>query len=853
MRDGVYRALSGAFREARIPWKNCYRDDCGDGVLVLVPAEVPKSRFVVSLPEALVTALTEHNRTHQVEERIRLRLALHAGEVIHDDHGVAGSSINLAFRLVESDSVKTALAGSSGVLALIASSWFFDEVVRHSPEADPDSYRRVRVAVKETATVGWVRLPDHPMTSPGARSPAGLAGPQPRQLPLAVPHFAGREAALRALTDLRTETAGTAGAVVIVAIDGTPGIGKTALAVYWAHQAADHYPDGQFYVNLRGFDPAGSMMTPDEAIHLLLTALDVPPERIPAGIEAKAALYRSLLTDRAALVVLDNAHDADQVRPLLPSSPNCLVIVTSRNHLTSLIAREGAHLLTLDLLTGPEATQLLARRLGNARVTADPAAVDEIVAASARLPLALAIVSARAAAHPDFPLAALAHELREAHRQLDAFDGGDPTTNVRSVFSWSYHQLPEDAGMVFRILGLYPGPDITVPAAASLVGHAPDRLHRTVAELARAHLVKEHIPGRFTFHDLLRAYAIELTFEHDPEPERHAAEHRILDHYLHTAHAAAQLLHSRTDLVTPVEAHPAVTPQTFADYNAAWTWFQAEHHVLLAAADLAANTGHTTHSWQLPWTLMEYLDRGGHWHDLRNVQQVALDVAYRSGDHIGQVYANRGLGHAHVRLRRYELADTHLTTALELLVAHGDLTGQAHTHIDFGWMHSQQGNAESALSHAHRALELARASGDRLAEARALTALGWYHALLGHHRQSTIHCQHALSLYQSLGDMRGVAYALHNLGYSNHCLGQHRTAIDHYQQSLTLKFALNDPYRQAMALDSLGDAHHSVRDSDAARIAWQHAMDILTRLGLTRVTDNGYPNMTDLRAKLQRE
>jgi len=532
VRDGLWQALARAFDDAGIRWAGCRREDRGDGMLILARAEVPKGRFTESLPGALAAALEEHNRGRCAQERIRLRMAVHAGEVSYDRHGVAGAAVNLAFRLAEAGPLRAALASSPGVLAVITSSWFFEEVVRHSPASHPASYRPAPVAVKETSTVGWICLPGQPH-QPGHHAPrlaVGSGAASPRQLPAAVRHFAGRDVELAALAD---QLADAADMVVISAVGGTAGIGKTALAVHFAHQVADRFLDGQLYVNLRGFDPTGSPMSPAEAIRGFLEAFDVPGERIPVTLGAQAALYRSVLADRRVLVVLDNARDADQVRPLLPGSPGCMVVVTSRNQLISLITAEGARPLTLDLLTVAEARQLLAGRLGAGRVAADAAAVEEIIASCARLPLALAIVAARAATHPQFPLASLAGELRDARGGLNAFGGGDAAADPRAVFSWSYQQLSPQAARLFRLLGLHPGPDTTAWAAASLAALPTEQARGSLAELARAHLVTERAPGRFAFHDLLRAYAVEQARSHDTDDDRKATVSRALDHYLH--------------------------------------------------------------------------------------------------------------------------------------------------------------------------------------------------------------------------------------------------------------------------------------------------------------------------------
>jgi NB-ARC domain len=425
----------------------------------------------------------------------------------------------------------------------------------------------------------------------------------PRQLPPAVRHFAGRKAELAALAGQLLEAADT---VVISAVGGTAGVGKTALAVYFAHQVADHFPDGQLYVNLRGFDPTGLPVAPAEAIRGFLDAFGVPAERLPVAVEAQAALYRSVLAGRRVLVVLDNARDAEHVRPLLPGSPGCMVLVTSRNQLTSLIAADGARPVDLDLLTIAEARQLLACRLGADRVAAEAPAVEEIITCCARLPLVLSIVAARAATHPQFPLASLADELRGARGSLHAFPAGDAAADPRAVFSWSYQQLSPQAARLFRLLGLHPGPDISTHAAASLAASPTGQARAWLCELTRAHLVTERSPGRFAFHDLLRAYAVEQACAHDTEDEQKAAISRVLDHYLYTAGTASFLLHRRTRALTLPPPPPEVLPEEPPDFAAGWAWLDTEYPVLLAAIEQAAAIGRDARVWQLAWTLMDF-------------------------------------------------------------------------------------------------------------------------------------------------------------------------------------------------------------------------------------------------------
>ena len=376
----------------------------------------------------------------------------------------------------------------------------------------------------------------------------------PRQLPTAPSHFAGRSAELQALTRLVNGGADAGGTVMISAVSGTAGVGKSTLAVYWGHQVADEFPDGQLYVNLRGFGPSGPPVTSAEAIKGFLAAYQVPSAAVPAGLDTLAGLYRSMLAGTRTLIVLDNARDVDQVRPLLPASPGCLVLVTSRNQLAGLVGNEGARLLTLDVLPEAEAHELLVSRLGPSQVTAEHDAVSEVARLCAGLPLALGIAATRAAARPDFALTALAAELRDGEGRLDALDTGDATGSLREVFSWSHQQLSHSAGRLFRLMSVHPGPDMSVQAAASIAGIAVPDAQRALAELSNASLVAERSPGRYGCHDLLRTYAAEQATDCDGDVEVRAAMNRMLDHYRHrgdrhewatiqrTAVAAAQRL-----------------------------------------------------------------------------------------------------------------------------------------------------------------------------------------------------------------------------------------------------------------------------------------------------------------------
>jgi DNA-binding SARP family transcriptional activator/Tfp pilus assembly protein PilF len=682
-----------------------------------------------------------------------------------------------------------------------------------------------------------------------ARSTITLAraeGVVPAQLPLAIPAFAGRGRELGQLDEVLAGTRDTGlarpAAVVISAVSGTAGVGKTALAVHWAHRVRHAFPDGQLYVNLRGFEPTGSIMHPAEAVRGFLDALGVVPDRVPVGLDAQSALYRSALAGKRVLVVLDNARDAAQIRPLLPGERSCLVLVTSRHQLTSLVATEGAHPLTLDLLSVAEAHDLLTRRLGAARLAAEPDAVEEIINRCARLPVALAIVAARAVAHPGCSLTRLATELREATGVLDTLDGGDAVTEMRGVFSWSYRTLRPATARLFRLLGAHPGPDITAPATASLTGLTHDEAKVLLAELTDAHLLTEHTAGRHTLHDLLRAYAIELAHTGEPDQLRHAAEHRMLDHYLHTAHAAALLLASHRDPITLIPARPGVSVEDLADQDSALSWFTAEHPVLLAAVGHAARAGYDSHAWQLAWTMTTFNTRRGLWHQNSVVQHAALDAARRIGDPLGQAHAHNGLGQSYARSGRPDDARPQYEHALDLFRTVSDHLGQAIVHLNLAWVLERQDRLAEALNHSDQALGLYRGAGHQEGQARALNNIGWCHARLGEHQQALTCCDQALHLQQRLGHRASQADTWDSLGYLHGLLGNHQQAITSYQQALNLYREVGDRYNEGETLAHLGDTLDHAGDPGPARDAWRTALEILQELD--------HPDAANLRLKI---
>ncbi|MFG1687836.1 BTAD domain-containing putative transcriptional regulator [Nonomuraea sp. NPDC049269] len=676
----------------------------------------------------------------------------------------------------------------------------------------------------------------------------------PRQLPAPVARLAGRAASLAELDALIPTSDG---AMPIAAIGGAGGIGKTALAVHWAHRVQDRFPDGQLYANLHGFDPAAAPKSPSAVLQGFLAGLGVPAEQVPDGLEAQVNLYRTLLAERRVLVVLDNARDAEQVRPLLPGAPGCLVVVTSRNKLVGLVTAEGARPMTLNLLSVVEAHDLLSLRLGVDRLTSDPSATEQLIESCAGLPLALSIVAARLATNPNLSLTAVADELTHTRERLDLFAGDDAATDVRTVFSWSYQILGEDAARLFRLAGLHSGPEIAIAAVANLTGRSSTHVRPLITQLARMHLLIELAPGRFAFHDLLRAYAAELAGQIDSERGRRAALQRLLDHYLHTTHAATVALqHTVPSLEAWAAAQPGDHAEEFTGSEPALTWLVTERASLVAAIAQARDNAFFTHCWQLASLLQDFLALQGHWHDLRQVQQLALDAAERAADPAAQAMAHRALAYAETLFRHHQLAEHHLRRALALYRRLGDPVHEAYCHHNLDIVFTSQGRRQDALESARQALEGFRHAGDQRGEAIALNALGWIHVQAGEYEQALVYSQRALAIPRHTRDWQCQASILDTIAGAHHHLAQYQLAQDYYREVVDLCQQVGNRHDGAVALAHLGDSHDAAGEPELARDAWQQALDIIETLdhqssGLG--ASDGYkklPDVESLRAKL---
>ncbi|MFF0772153.1 BTAD domain-containing putative transcriptional regulator [Nonomuraea wenchangensis] len=662
-----------------------------------------------------------------------------------------------------------------------------------------------------------------PALAPPAIEPKAASAPVPRQLPAPPKLFTGRAEELRVLTAASRDPGDTMG---ISAIAGTGGIGKTWLALHWAHQQADRFPDGQLYVNLRGFAPGTQPVSPAVAVRGFLDALGVAAAAIPADPDAQAALYRSLVAGKRMLVVLDNAATSSQVIPLLPGGSTCTVLITSRNKLTTLVASHGARLILLDVLSQDEARDLLVRHLGADRLTAEPEAVEDLLRVCGNLPLALGIVAARVAAHPGLPLSVLAEELADHSSWLDALDTGEADLSVRAVFSWSYDALDPDAAALLALLGLAPGPDISLVAAASLAALPLGRAGTILRKLDAAHLIQQHLPGRYRMHDLIRAFAAERARAGMAEDARAAALRRLVDFYLHTAKAGDRLLQRHRERIDFDEPAAGCRTEPLPDLASALSWFEAEHACLLAAHRLAHDQRWYASVWRLAWTLRTFHRRGGRLHEDLALWQVSLAAAERLGDVAARTQAHRFLGNNLCELGRHDEARHHLELALALAEESADTMAEAHIRIGLGWAEKGRGADRRAVDHLTRAARLYRALGNPVWEADALATIGWFHAESGRHDEAVTKCETALGIYREHDDPEGEADMLSSLGYVAHNSGRHIEALTHYEQARVLFQSLGYSYSEADTLDRIGHAQAALGRSDQARLTWRQALGL---------------------------
>ncbi|GAB3286834.1 XRE family transcriptional regulator [Parasphingorhabdus pacifica] len=605
--------------------------------------------------------------------------------------------------------------------------------------------------------------------------------------------------------------------MLLSAIDGTAGVGKSTLAVHWAHRMRDRFEDGELYVNLRGFDPVAEPMGISEALGVFLAALDVPADRVPAGEDARAALFRSLVHERRMLILLDNARSAEQVRPLLPGCPTCLVLVTSRNRLEDLRVREGASRMTLRVLDPVESRDLLVRYLGRERVDAEPAAADSLVAQCAGLPLALGIVGVSAAEDPDLSLAELVEELNDEAERLDALDAGGET-GVRAVFSWSYRSLSAESARLFRLMGLPTGAHLSLDAAAALAG-LPRRKARTLlVELSKAHLVDQQ-DGRYGFHDLLRAYAAECAGADETSEERKAALRRLFDFYLRTSHAA--------DVMPEAD----ITGLSFDDDDEAIRWWERERGNLLAAIKQADALGNHAHAWQLPRSLFYLFHLRGYTEDWLATYDVGIRAARQLKEQVAEAHLLHELGIAHYDMKDFDAAASHAEQAVSLFDAVGDRRGVGEVLIALGHAYMDGGRYTDAVDPLNRALEVARELGNRYGEGLTHGALGLLHSKLKDFEAAFPHFEEALRIDREVGEEIGEGFVLNNRADAYVESGQIEAAVHAYREACGFRRSIGHRQGEAASLRGLGTALRKFGDPEGAREAWQQAVVMFDELG----------------------
>ncbi|EQD87639.1 ATP-binding protein [Saccharopolyspora erythraea] len=566
--------------------------------------------------------------------------------------------------------------------------------------------------------------------------------------------------------------------VLVSTIDGLAGVGKSTLVVQWAHQVRERFPDGELYVNLRGFDPAAEPMTPGEALGGFITALGVAPEAVPLAEDARAAQFRTLLHGRRMLVVLDNARNAEQVLPLLPASPGCLVVVTSRQRLDGLVAHHGAQRLALETLTRDEGRRLLARYLGGERLEHEPEAVEALLHHCAGLPLALTLVAVQADAEPDVPLEDLAIDLRSERDRLDALDAGGET-GIRAVFSWSYRSLSPQAARLFRLLGLPNSPDISAGAAAAVAGTDHRGVRRLLAELCRAHLLTRRAGDRYVFHDLLRAYARERAHADDSAQERTAAFQRLLDHYLYTTYAANHRLEPTRPL-PELDHVDEYLWRDFATYEQALGWWDAEHanvlSVIRQAVALRLPRGPwLAHAATFPFKLRGLVEEM----EVSSADGVA--GAQGSGDRPLQARLLSDLSTAYLFRGEFDASIRCRQSAAELFAELGEHQWEALMHAVLGETFLEMERYADAAASAREALRMqGSAHGKVIDPGGADAVLGLALAHLGEFSEAFPPLHRAFAV----ADQFGQGYALTNLGSAHFLAGDMENAVRTYHQAV---------------------------------------------------------------------
>lgn len=652
--------------------------------------------------------------------------------------------------------------------------------------------------------------------------------PPPRQLPAGVARFVNRATSLALLDSVLSaatdETTGRTSAPAVLAITGPPGVGKTALALHWAHHIRAHFPDGDLYVDMGGYG-SNSPLSLEQALDAFLRSLNVDPERIPVAVDERVALYRSILGDKRVLVVVDNVSSVRDVRDLLPGSHRCLAIVTSRSSLSGLVAREGATRVTLDVLTPEDSIGLLAEIIGDERIESDPAAAARMAALCSYLPLALRVVAERVAGRPHLPLRDVVRELVDEQTRLDALASReDELTDVRAVFSWSYRALTSEQQKVFRLIGLHPGTEFGVTVAATLVDVPTATVRRQLQQLAAAHLVQEIAAERYRLHDLLRAYSIECGQREESQRERTHAIRRMMGWYLLSADAARRSVLPHSHAVALVPPGDAPLP-ALADVAAAMNWYELERLNLLSVLRQAMDLGQYDIAWKLPVVADGFFELRSYWLEWVAIHEDGLLAARAIGDRTGEASNTFCLGDAHWRLGHQEQALRHYESSITMAAAIEDRWLEGFSLRGQGLILQERGQFEESVPYFERALTVFRQSRIPRGEGMALLSLGVSSRGLGRFEEAARYGEQAVAMFRAIDDDWSIAWGLASLAEALTELGSPAAATARLAEALAIFQRFADRRSEATVHVAYGRAAHVQGDGAQARHHWSLALD----------------------------
>lgn len=802
VRRGLYAALKRAFDDIGATWD--HHEDRGDGVLILVHPQIPKSVLVDEFPDFLIRALDSHNKEHPTPQGIRLRVALHAGEVTFDDTGVVATAVNVAFRLLDSDELRQALKCTPSAAALIVSSWFFDEVVRHS--LTNATYRPVRITAKETSTVGWIRTSDGVDVS----IPAGL-----NQLPAKPTHFCGREAELAELWR------GMVGADrQLFVITGPGGIGKTSLAVEWLHQSNHQFPGGVLYADL------SRNALPNEVLGRLMSSLAVSP---PRGQPERAAVFSAMTRQKPPAMLLDNAGSAAQVRQLLPTTG--LVVVTTRRQLSGLVA-DGAKFVQLKPLDQVSGVQMLAVAVGRERVLSEVAHAEALARLCAGLPLALAVVAAQLVAHPHRTLQAQESLLKDTRTRLARLSIQDDLS-VRTVIDMSYQALSPETARLYLLLGLHLRPEFPLGVAAAAAGRSDDEAVELIDTLLDANLLEEVGEHRFRMPELMHLYAREQAEAELSAEERAIASEIMTEWYLRRARAADQMVRTDHRHLSYEFVHAVDRPASFTDHDEALTWLDVELPNILSEARRAIDAGQPELSWQLCdalWALRYRVDQ----RTSILICRIGMRAAGIWGHDLARARACFRLGLVEMDAGNLIQAREHMTVALRIRQRIGDQRGATNVREGIGLLVLRSDPAE-AVRILSEVLEQKRSQGGPRRLGRALLNLGRAVLADGDPTRAIQYLSEAEVQFSTMPEADNYDNAPLEVlfGQAYQALGQHSLAVARVRGSLERANHLQTYLTQAEAHEALGSLAEEAHDWRAALVEYRQSANILEKWSTT--------------------